>query len=123
MDETYNKSSNHFINGTELQYSVLSQIITTVLHHGSTDVFFSKAVIKPIKKISQKPRADSSNYRGISLNSITSKIMDRIIISLLKNESKTSLVQFAYKESYPTSLCPFLVTETIQYHQIRGSNV
>ncbi len=32
-------------------------------------------------------------------------------------------MQFAYKESYSKSLCSFLVTETIQYYQTRGSNV
>ncbi len=35
----------------------------------------------------------------------------------------TSHLQFAYKESYSTSLCCFLVTETILYYQMRGSNV
>ncbi len=35
----------------------------------------------------------------------------------------TSHLEFAYKESYFTSLCSYLVTETIQYYQMRGSNV
>ncbi len=107
MDETYNISSNRFINGTELLYSVFSQITTIMLHHGSTDVLFNKAVIKPIPKISQKSRADSSNYRAISLNSITSKIRDHVIIMLIKDKIKKTLVQFAYKESHTTSLCSF----------------
>ncbi len=35
----------------------------------------------------------------------------------------TSHLQFAYKESYSTPLCSYLVTETIQYYQMRGSSV
>ncbi len=49
--------------------------------------------------------------------------MDHVIISFIKDKIKTSHVQFAYKESYSISLCSFLVTETIQYYQTRGSNV
>ncbi len=67
-----------------------------MLQHGSTDILFNVAVIKPIKN-SQKSRADSSNYRAISLNSITSKIMEHIITSLIKDKIKTSRAQFAYK--------------------------
>ena len=62
-------------------------------------------------------------YRAIPLNSIISKIINHIIISLTKDKMVTSHLQFAYKESYSTSLCSYLITETIQYYQTRGSNV
>ena len=35
----------------------------------------------------------------------------------------TSDYQFGYKENFSTSLCSFLVTETIQYYRSQGSNV
>ncbi|CAL4208272.1 unnamed protein product, partial [Meganyctiphanes norvegica] len=35
----------------------------------------------------------------------------------------TSMYQFAYKEGFSTSLCSFLVAETIQYYKTNGSNV
>ena len=123
IDQTYNISSSHFINGTKLLFSMLSQIITAMLRHGSTNVHLNKAVIKPIPKSSLKSHADSSNYRAISLNPIISKIIDHVIISIVKDKIMTSHLQFAYKESFSTSLCSFLVTETIQYYQARGSNV
>ncbi len=95
-----------------------------MLRHGSTNVHLNKAVIKPIPKSSLKSRADSSNYHAISLNSIIGKIIDRVIISIVMDKIMTSHLQFAYKESFSTSLCSFLVTEAIQYYQARtGSNV
>ena len=36
---------------------------------------------------------------------------------------QTSHMQFAYKSECSTSLCTFLVLETIQYYRSRGSNV
>ncbi len=123
IDQIYNISSSHFINGTELLSSMLSQIIIAMLRHGSTNAHLNKAVIKPILKSSLKSRTDSSNYRAISLNSIIRKIIDHVIISVIKNKIMTSHLQFAYKESFSTSLCSFLVTKTIQYYQTRGSNV
>ena len=35
----------------------------------------------------------------------------------------TSFYQFAYKKEFSTSLCSFLVLETIQYYKSRGSDV
>lgn len=122
-DETYNISSNHFINGTKLLFLQLSQIITAMLQYGSTDALFNRAVIKPIPKNPLKSRADSSNYRAISINSVISKVIDHVMILIIKDKMVTSHMQFAYKESYSTSLCSYLVTETIQYYRTRGSNV
>ena len=122
-DETYDISSDHFKNGSDRLFVLLSRILNAMLCHGSTDILFNKSVIKPIPKNALKSNADSSNYRAISRNSIISKITDYIIISLIKDKITTSHFQFAYKETFSTSLCSFLVTETIQYYRTRGSNV
>ena len=44
---------------------------------------------------------------------------------ILKIEDKltTTSYQFAYKEGYSTSMCSFLVAETIQYYKSHGSDV
>ncbi len=94
-----------------------------MLQHGSTNFHLNKAIIKPMPKSSLKSRTDSSNYRAIPLSSVIGKIIDHVIISIVKNKIMTSHIQFAYKESFSTSLCSFLVTEAIQYYQARGSNV
>ena len=41
----------------------------------------------------------------------------------MKDKMVTSHLQFAYKESYSTSLCSYLITETIEYYHTRRSNV
>ncbi len=101
IHQIYDTSSSHFINGTELLFSMLSQIITAMLRHWSTNVHLNKAVIKPIPKSSLKSRADSSNYRAISLNSIISKITDHVIISTIKDKIMTSHLQACKESSLP----------------------
>ncbi len=76
-------------------------------------------VIKPLPKNPYKSHADSSNYRAISLNSVISKVIDHVLILFIKDKMVISQIEFAYKKSYSTSLCSYIVTETIQYYQTR----
>ena len=74
--ETYNMFSDHFKNATDLVIKALSQLVTAMIKHGSTNNLVNKAVIKPIPKNKQKSLSDSKNYRAICKNSILSKILD-----------------------------------------------
>ena len=122
-DEVFDMYSDHFINAPDSFHFALSQIITCMLKHGTTSQLINKAIIKPIPKDKQKPLSDSNNYRAISKNSIISKIIDYVIMQLIDDKITTSAYQFGYKESFSTSLCSFLVSETIQYYRSNGSNV
>ena len=44
-------------------------------------------------------------------------------MQIIGEKLKTSSFQFAYKTGFSTSLCSFLVAETISYYRSRGSNV
>ena len=67
--------------------------------------------------------SDSKNYRAISKNSIISKLLDHVLIKIIGKKLNTSDYQFAYKAGLSTSLCSFLVAETISYYRTRKSNV
>ena len=122
-DESYYLSSNHFIYASELAIEKLSIILDLMIKHGIANELINKSVIKPIPKCMRKSLSVSSNYRAISKNSIISKIIDNIMILQIKDKLITTSYQFAYKEGYSTSLCSFLVAETIQYYKSNGSDV
>ena len=122
-DEVYEITSDHFINATELAFFKLSQLLTCMLRHGCSSQNVNKSIIKPIPKNKRKSLSDSNNYRAISKNSIISKIIDNVISYLINRELSTSDYQFAYKKNFSTTLCSFLVAETIQYYKSLGSNV
>ena len=122
-EENYNILSDHFIFASDKFYNIFSLILTAMLKHGAANSFINQSTIKPIPKNAQKSLSDSSNYRAISKNSIVSKIIDYIIIDLIPEHLDTSDFLFGYKKGFSTSLCSFLVSETIQYYRSRGSNV
>ena len=115
--------SDNFLHATDLVINNLSLLITAMMKHGAVSQLINKAVIIPIPKNKQKSLSDSSNYRAICKNTILSKILDYVLIYQLENKLNTSHYQFAYKSGFSTSLCSFLVAETIQYYRSRGSNV
>ena len=122
-DETYYISSNHIINASNLTLETLSKLLNAMLRHGTSSEMINKSVIKPIPKNMQKSLSVSSNYRAISKNTIISKIIDYITIFQIEDKLTTSSYQFAYKEGFSTSMCSFLVSETIQYYKSHGSDV
>ena len=122
-DETYYLSSNHFIHASEIAIDKLSTILDLMLKHGLTNELVNKSVIKPVPKNMRKSISVSSNYRAISKNTIISKIVDNVMLLQIQDKLITSSYQFAYKEGYSTSMCSFLVAETIQYYKSNGSNV
>ena len=122
-DEVYGLTSDHFINASDLTIEILSKILNAMLIHGTASKLINRSVIKPLPKDARKSLSDSNNYRAISNNTIVSKIIDYAIIQLIDDKISTSMYQFAYKEGFSTSLCSFLVAETIQYYRSNGSNV
>ena len=122
-DEIYNLNTNNFIYADGNLFGLLSRIFQSMLTHGICNIKFYKSVINPIPKNKKKSKNDSSNYMAISLNTIFSKILDHILIDMLHDKLITSESQFAYKSEYSTTLCSFLVLETIQYYTNNGSNV
>ena len=94
-----------------------------MLKHGIASEIVNKSVIKPIPKSMQKSLSVSSNYRAISKNTIISKLIDYVMILQIEDKLTTSSYQFGYKEGFSTSMCSFLVAETIQYYKSHGSDV
>ena len=64
-DEIFEMYSDHFLNAPESVNKILSQIITIMLKHGTTNQIINESIIKPIPKNKHKSMSDSSNYRAI----------------------------------------------------------
>ena len=115
--------TDHFINTNELASENMSILITVMIKHGTASELINKSIIKPIPKNKNNSLSDSKNYRAISKNSIISKLLDHVLIKIIGEKLNTSDYQFAYKAGLSTSLCSFLVAETISYYRTRRSNV
>ncbi len=116
-------SSNHLIHGTTFLYEILSNLLSSMLHHGYASPDFRLSVIIPIVKNKQKSASISSNYRGIALSSIIAKLMDIVIIEKERHVINSSDYQFGYKEKSSTTQCTFVINEVIQYYLNNGGSV
>ena len=116
-------NSNHLIHGTELLFGLLSKLISCMFNHGYSSTSFRKSVIFPIVKNKQKSASDSNNYRGIALTSVISKLVDIIIIDKQPIFSKSSDLQFGFKDKSSTTQCTFVMNEVIEYYLRNGGQV
>jgi len=73
----------------------LSMLFSSLLVHGSVTDDFSVSTMVPIPK--SKCITSSSNYRAISLSSISAKLFDRILLDRYSNIVNTSQLQFGFK--------------------------
>ena len=81
--------TDHLINGPSKLNEYLAILFKMMVNHGHSPHGFSLASIIPIVKCKRKSPNDSTNYRGIALSSVLSKVLDRIIIAN-NNESLNS---------------------------------
>ena len=94
-----------------------------MLLHAYIPVDILTSTILPIPKDRKKYLHDSSNYRGIALNSPLGKILDHILLTNYKNIFQTSDRQFGFKAKHSTVQCTFVDKEILQYYITRGSSL
>ena len=115
--------SEHLKNGSELLFNHISNLLSSMLLHAYIPVDILTSTILPIPKDRKKSLHDSSNYKGIVLNSLLGKNLDYILLTNYKNVFQTSGRQFGFKAKHSTVQCTFVVKETLQYYIIRGSSL
>ena len=77
----------------------------------------------PLIKNPRGNKQSSDNYRSLTIGTGLSKLLDLIIIKQQSDALNTSELQFGFKEKSSTSMCTFIVLETIEYYRSKGSNV
>ena len=63
------------------------------------------------------------NYRSIALSSQVLKIIDWIILILYGETLGLDELQFAYQSGTSTTMCTWMVIETVSYYMRKGSDV
>ena len=101
----------------------LAKIYTAMLKHGYLPKSLTKGLIVPLIKDKFGDYSDMSNYRGITLSSVFCKILELIIKESCEGSLITSDLQFGFKKDHSTTMCSYVVQETIEYFNSRGSPV
>ena len=94
-----------------------------MLIHGVSPSELLIGTMVPFQKDKRKAHHSSDNYTALTLGSIIGKLYDAIIIKQQTGVFDTSDLQFGFKDGLSTTMCTFMVKETISYYVNNGSTV
>ena len=115
--------SNNIIHAPHKSFVLISLLFNSMLTHGVLPDEMLLGTITPIVKNRRKSVNESSNYRAITLSSILGKLFDIISLNQNRHIFKSLDQQFGFKPKHSTTACTFILTETAQYYNNRGSNL
>ena len=115
--------STHLLMSSQQFRAGLAQLLTAVLTHGYTPRMILLATIASIPKDNRGNICTSTNYRGITLCSSISKLLELIKMKRYSDILKTSDMQYAYKKKSSTTMCSLVVKEVVNYYVNRNSEV
>ena len=115
--------TDHFINGPERLFIMISILFNSMIIHGIAPSDFLIGTMIPIIKDHRKSCKKFDNYRTLTLGTIMSKIFDIIILEKHNSYFNTSEMQYGFKCKSSTVMSTFMVNQTISHYLSRGSNV
>ena len=101
----------------------LAYLIKSFLIHSHASNCLLLATLIPIPKVKLGDLTSSNNYRSIALGSLIYKIFDWIIILLFGKTLGLDDLQFGYQKNCSTTMCTWMVIESISYFTRNGSDV
>ena len=112
--------SDHFINGPNRLYVLLTLLFHSMIVHGFSPDGFNVSTVHPLVKNKRKSLTASSNYRAIALSSPLSKIFDWVIL----NKNVDELMICSLRPN-PKVLqhCTFALMVTINYYRHNNTDV
>ena len=104
-------------------YDHLAAIIKSFLIHGHVSTFLLIATLVPIIKDKLGSQTSSKNYRLIAIRSLVLKIFDWVTLALFGATLGLDDLQYAYQSNASTTMCTWLVIETVGYFLRNGSDI
>ena len=122
-DPVFLFSSDCFKHAPDILYEQLCVIIRSFLIHGHVSTFLLIATLVPIIKNKLGNVSSSKNYRSIAISSLVLKLLDWVTLLLFGTRLGLDDLQYAYQSKASTTMCTWLVIETVGYFLRNGSEV
>ena len=122
-DPIHDFSSDFLKHSPDILFEYLAVIIKAFVTHGHVTSSLLVATLVPIVKDKLADLCSSKNYRSIAISSLILKLLDWIILLNYGHLLKTNDFQFGFQKSSNTSLCSWVVYETIDQYLRKGSIV
>ena len=115
--------SNHFINGTDRLFVLITLLFNCMLIHGIAPDELLLGTMIPLIKNSRGNKQCSDNYRSLTIGTGLAKILDIVILNQQAAKLKTCDQQFGFKEKSSTTMCTYMALETIEHYKSNGGYV
>ena len=122
-DPIHDFSSDFLKHSPDILFEYLAVIIKAFVTHGHVTSSLLVATLVPIVKDKLADLCSSKNYRSIAISSLILKLLDWIILLNYGHLLKTNDFQFGFQKCSNTSLCSWVVYETIDQYLRKGSIV
>ena len=120
-DPSMNVTLDFLINGSQILFENLSLVLQSFFIHGNVSQRLLLATLVPIVKDKLGDLYSSKNCRSFAISSLLLKLLDWVILINYGHLLKCNDFQFGFQENNNTSLCSWVVYETID-HYIRNGN-
>ena len=122
-DPIFDFTSDFLKNAPEVLFEHLALILRSFMVHGHVTETLLLATLVPIVKDKLEDLCSSKNYRSIAISSLILKLLDWVILLNYSHLLKCDDFQFGFQELSNTSLCSWVVYETIDQYIRNGSIV
>ena len=116
-------SAEHLHNAPLIVLTRLTNLFNQMLKHSFVPRQFRLGFMVPIVKSHQASNADASNYRGITISPIISKLFEHALKLVFGDYLGSSEYQFGFKRNQSTSHALHCLRETVDYFVNNGSRV
>ena len=94
----------------------LSLCFSMMIGHKILPPSLSKVILRPIVKDKTGNISDKDNYRPIALATVSSKILERVILNRCRLNLVTSDHQFGFKERHSTDMAVYAFKEIVDHY-------
>ena len=101
----------------------LTRLFNDMLKHAYVPKQFHFGTMIPIVKDNMGNHADSSNYRGITISAIASKVLEHVLKVVFFDFLKTTDHQFGFKRNSSTTHALHCLKQTVNHYVNNGSRV
>ena len=116
-------SAEHFHNAPVMMFERLSVLFNTMLKHSFVPKQFRLGFMVPLIKDQSGNQACSSNYRGITISPVVSKLFEHVLKSIFFESLSTSDLQFGFKKNSSTVHALHCLKSTVNHYVNSGSRV
>ena len=116
-------TAEHFQNAPLFLFIRVTNLFNLMMRHSFIPEQFRLGFMTPIIKDNQGNHGDVSNYRGITISPIISKIFEHVLKLVFYNHLSTCSYQFGFKKKNSTAHALYCLKESVNYYIDNGSRV